>query len=63
MTSVLLTASKSLNTDMHLVIYKPIWFKLDLMVDVTERYALNLVYVTSPLIQDHMGARKQKIIH
>ena len=35
-TAVLLTASKTINTGMHLNVYELIWFKVGMMIDTIE---------------------------
>ena len=44
-----LTASEGINVGMHLDIYELIWFKLGVMIDITELYTLILVCVTLTL--------------
>ena len=39
-TAVLLTASQNFNIGMHLDVYEPIWFKLNMMVITIKFYVL-----------------------
>ena len=65
--SVLLTTSNKNNeinnVSMLSDIYKPVWFKLSMMIDTTEHYILILFYVTLTFIQGHRDARKQQLLH
>ena len=54
--------TKDLNIGLHLDIYEPIWFKLDMMTDATKLYILIIVYVTWTVIQGHRDTKKQTLL-
>ena len=63
MTAVSQTVSKHFNVGMHSDVPELIWFKLGLMIVTIVLYSLILVLLTLTLIQGHMSARKQKLLH
>ena len=60
-TAVLLAASKELDVYIHLNIYEPVWYKLNVMTVTTELCSLLLVDVILTLIQGYRDGRKPKL--
>ena len=53
---------KNMNIGMHLDVYEPLWFKLGMMMGVTELYILILVYLTFTFVQGHYNAGKRTLL-